>query len=85
LIYSMMYGPQRKSPCTMCASFPNAWNGIAVNLRPPVAIAVTARPPIERLIDYKNQRGFANLPFISDGSGEANRLLSSGRRQFRHV
>jgi predicted dithiol-disulfide oxidoreductase (DUF899 family) len=73
VIYSMMYGPQRKAPCPMCTSFLSAWNGIAVNLCERVAIAVTARSPIERLIDYKNQRGFTNLPFISDGSGEYTR------------
>ncbi|MGD0301660.1 MAG: DUF899 family protein [Bryobacteraceae bacterium] len=73
VIYSMMYGPQRKAPCPMCTSFLNAWNGIAANLRQRVAIAVTARSPIERLIDYKNQRGFTNLLFISDGSGEYTR------------
>lgn len=72
-IYSMMYGPQRKSPCPMCTSFLSAWNGIAVNLRQRIAIAVTARSPIERLIEYKNRRGFANLPFISDSSGEYTR------------
>jgi predicted dithiol-disulfide oxidoreductase (DUF899 family) len=73
VIYSMMYGPQRKEPCPMCTSFLAAWNGIAVNLRHRVAIAVTARSPIDRLIDYKNQRGLTNLPFISDGSGEYTR------------
>jgi predicted dithiol-disulfide oxidoreductase (DUF899 family) len=73
VIYSMMYGPQRKAPCPMCTSFLTAWNGIAVNLRQRVAIAVTARSPIERLIDYKNQRGLTNLPFISDRSGEYTR------------
>jgi predicted dithiol-disulfide oxidoreductase (DUF899 family) len=73
MIYSMMYGPQRKAPCPMCTSFLNAWNGTAVNLRQRVAIAITARSPIERLIDYKNRRGFTNLPLISDGSGEYTR------------
>jgi predicted dithiol-disulfide oxidoreductase (DUF899 family) len=77
LIYSMMYGPQRKEPCPMCTSFLNAWNGIAVNLRQRVALAVTARSPIERLINYRNQRGFKNLPFISDGSGEYTRTYVS--------
>jgi predicted dithiol-disulfide oxidoreductase (DUF899 family) len=73
LVYSMMYGPQRKSPCPSCTSFLAAWNGTAVNLRQRVAIAVTARSPIERLIEYKNQRGFTNLPFVSDSSGEYTR------------
>ena len=68
-----MYGPQRKAPCPMCTSFLSAWNGIAANLRQRVAIAVAARSPIGRLIDYKNQRGFTNLPLLSDGSGEYTR------------
>jgi predicted dithiol-disulfide oxidoreductase (DUF899 family) len=73
MVYSMMYGRQREAPCPMCTSFLTAWNGIAVNLRERVAIAVTARSPIERLIEYKRQRGFANLPFVSDPSGEYTR------------
>jgi predicted dithiol-disulfide oxidoreductase (DUF899 family) len=73
MVYSMMYGPQRKGPCPSCTSFLSAWNGVAVNLRERVAIAVTARSPIERLIGYKKQRGFTNLPFLSDSSGEYTR------------
>ena len=77
MIYSMMYGPQRKAPCPMCTSFLTSWNGTAVNLRERVAIAVTARSPIERLLDYKKQRGFANLHFVSDMSGEYTRTYVS--------
>jgi predicted dithiol-disulfide oxidoreductase (DUF899 family) len=73
LIYGMMYGPQRKTACPMCTSFLTSWNGTAVNLRERVAIAVTARSPIERLIEFKKQRGFANLPFVSDLSGDYTR------------
>ncbi|MGC2163309.1 MAG: DUF899 family protein [Silvibacterium sp.] len=73
MVYSMMYGPQRKAPCPSCTSFLSAWNGIAVNLRERVAIAVTARSPIERLIEYKRQRGFTDLPFLSDLNGEYTR------------
>jgi predicted dithiol-disulfide oxidoreductase (DUF899 family) len=69
----MMYGPQRKSPCPMCTSFLTAWNGTAANLRERVAVVATARSPIERLIEYKQQRGFANLPFVSDMSGDYTR------------
>ena len=73
MIYSMMYGPQRKAPCPMCTSFLNSWNGTALNLRERVAMAVTARSPIERLIEYRKQRGFTNLPFVSDMTGEYTR------------
>lgn len=77
MIYSMMYGPQRKSPCPMCTSFLSSWNGTAVNLRQRAAIAVTARSPIERLQEFKAQRSFANLPFFSDSSGEYTRTYVS--------
>lgn len=74
MVYSMMYGPQRKAPCPMCTSFLGSWNGAAINLRERVAIAVTARSPIERLVDYKRQRGFDNLPVFSDPTGEYTRI-----------
>src|SRR6202000_2440140 len=73
MIYSMMFGPQRKGPCPSCTSCLASWNGTAINLRERVAIAVTARSPIERLKEYKKQRGFANLPFFSDTSGDYTR------------
>jgi predicted dithiol-disulfide oxidoreductase (DUF899 family) len=73
MVYSMMYGPQRKAPCPVCTSFLSSWNGTAVNLRERVAIVVTARSPVERLMEYKKQRGFADLPFLSDMSGEYTR------------
>jgi predicted dithiol-disulfide oxidoreductase (DUF899 family) len=73
MVYSMMYGPERKLPCPSCTSFLSSWNGTAVNLRERTAIAVTARSAIERLVEYKKNRGFANLPFFSDGSGEYTR------------
>ncbi len=74
MVYSMMYGPERKAPCPMCTSFLSSWNGIAVNLRERSAIVVTARSPIERLVEYKKHRGFANLPFVSDVSGDYTRI-----------
>jgi len=79
MIYSMMFGPQRKSPCPSCTSFLASWNGAAFNLRERVAIVVTARSPIERLLEYKNQRGFQYLPFVSDASGNYTRTYVSAQ------
>jgi predicted dithiol-disulfide oxidoreductase (DUF899 family) len=73
LVYSMMFGPQRKAACPMCTSFLNSWNGTAINLRERAAIVVTARSPIDRLIEFRKQRGLINLPFASDLSGEYTR------------
>jgi predicted dithiol-disulfide oxidoreductase (DUF899 family) len=77
MVYSMMFGPQRQRPGPSCTSFLSAWNGVAVNLRERVAIAVTARSPIERLLGYKRQRAFANLSFVSDLTGHYTRTYVS--------
>jgi predicted dithiol-disulfide oxidoreductase (DUF899 family) len=77
MVYSMMYGPQRAAPCPSCTSFLSAWNGIAVNLRERVAMAVTARSPIGRLMEYRAQRGFGNLPFYADTGGDYTRAYVS--------
>src|ERR1700674_5433602 len=77
MIYSMMYGPERKTPCPMCTSFLSAWNGIVINLRERCAIAVTARSPIGRLMEYKKQRGFNNLSLVSDVSSDFTRTYVS--------
>jgi predicted dithiol-disulfide oxidoreductase (DUF899 family) len=77
MVYSMMYGPRREAPCPMCTSFLSSWNGTAVNLRERAAMVVTARSSTERLIEYKKQRGFANLSFVSDTSGEYTRTYVS--------
>jgi predicted dithiol-disulfide oxidoreductase (DUF899 family) len=73
LIYSMMFGPQRAAACPSCTSFLTSWNGAAVNLRERVAMAVTARSPIERLLEFQQQRGLPNLRFLSDTSGDYTR------------
>jgi predicted dithiol-disulfide oxidoreductase (DUF899 family) len=77
MIYSMMYGPQRAAPCPSCTSMLSAWNGIAVNLRERVSLAVTARSPIERLLEYRTQRSFVNLDFHADTSGDYTRSYVS--------
>lgn len=73
MVYSMMFGAERKGPCPSCTSFLSSWNGTAFNLRERAAIVVTARSPIERLVEYKKQRGFTYLPFVSDSSGDYTR------------
>src|SRR5271156_562911 len=60
-VYSMMFGPQRERACPMCTAMLTSWEGTARNLRERVALVVTARSPIERLLDFKLERGWKNL------------------------
>lgn len=70
VVYIYMYGPQREQPCPMCTSLLSAWDGEAQDIEQNVALAVIARSPIERLVEFRNRRGWRNLKLYSDASGE---------------
>jgi predicted dithiol-disulfide oxidoreductase (DUF899 family) len=72
-IYSMMFGPQRERACPMCTAMLTSWEGTDRNLRERVALAVTARSPIARLIKFKKERGWKNLQIYSDTKGDYTR------------
>jgi predicted dithiol-disulfide oxidoreductase (DUF899 family) len=73
IIYSYMFGPQREAPCPMCTSLMGGLDHKIADIRQRVAIAFTARSPIERLIDAKASRGWTDLPVYSDTSGDYTR------------
>jgi predicted dithiol-disulfide oxidoreductase (DUF899 family) len=77
VIYSMMFGPQRERACPMCTAMLTSWEGTARNLRERVALAVTARSPIARLLDFKKERGWQNLQIYSDIKGDYTRSYVS--------
>ena len=72
-IYSMMYGPQRKEPCPMCTSLLSAWDGEARDVEQRIALVVTARSPIDRVLAFKQRRGWRYLRIVSDASGDYTR------------
>jgi predicted dithiol-disulfide oxidoreductase (DUF899 family) len=77
VIYSMMFGPQRERACPMCTAMLTSWEGTARNLRERIALAVTARSPIERLLEFKKERGWQNLQIYSDTKGDYTRAYVS--------
>ncbi|MEF0941139.1 DUF899 family protein [Rhizobium sp. BR 362] len=73
LIYSYIFGPERARPCPMCTSFLSAIEGEILDIEQRMAIAVVARSPIERLLDFRTERRWQNLPLYSDSTGEYSR------------
>jgi predicted dithiol-disulfide oxidoreductase (DUF899 family) len=71
--YSYMFGPQRERPCPMCTSLLGAWNGEARDIQQRVGLAVIARSPLAKLLAFKQERGWRDLPLYSDTSGEFSR------------
>ncbi len=70
IIYSMMYGPQRKQGCPMCSAQLDAWDGAARHIEKRAALAVVARSPIERILIFAKDRGWTGLTFYADPSGD---------------
>jgi predicted dithiol-disulfide oxidoreductase (DUF899 family) len=77
VIYSYMFGPQRAAPCPMCTSFMGGFDRKIADIRRRVAIAFTARSPIERLVAVKRSRGWDHVPVFSDPSGDYTRAYVS--------
>lgn len=73
VLYSYMFGPHRARPCPMCTSLLSAWDGEAPDIEQRVALAVVARSPLQRLLSFKRERGWRNLPLYSDVTGEFSR------------
>jgi predicted dithiol-disulfide oxidoreductase (DUF899 family) len=73
VVYSMMYGPQRARPCPMCTAVMTSWDGAARNVNDRVSLVVFARSPIERLLAFKEERGWRNLQLVSDMTGNYTR------------
>jgi predicted dithiol-disulfide oxidoreductase (DUF899 family) len=73
VVYSYMFGPQRERPCPMCTSLLGAWNGEARDIMQRVAFAVVARSPLDRLLAFKRERGWRDLPLYSDLNGNYSR------------
>ena len=68
-VYSWMFGPQRARPCPMCSSLLAAWDGESLDVDQRISLVVTARSPIERMVAFKQERGWQNLRLCSDLDG----------------
>jgi predicted dithiol-disulfide oxidoreductase (DUF899 family) len=69
IVYSMMYGPERVEGCPMCSSMLDAWDGEARHVERRAALAIVARSPIARILNYATDRDWTGLSFYSDISG----------------
>lgn len=71
--YSYMFGPHREHPCPMCTNLLGAWEGNAADIAQQVSLVVIARSPIERLLAWKQARGWRTLRLYSDLNGAYSR------------
>lgn len=72
VVYSFMFGPQMAQPCTACTSILDALDGEAPHVMQRVNLAVVAKSPIERILNFTRGRGWRNLPLYSSANNTYN-------------
>jgi predicted dithiol-disulfide oxidoreductase (DUF899 family) len=63
ITYFWMYGPERQRSCPMCTNLLGPLDANAADLKQWVALAIFSRSPVERMIAFKQERGWRNLDF----------------------
>jgi predicted dithiol-disulfide oxidoreductase (DUF899 family) len=73
VVYSYMFSPSMKSPCTSCTSILDGLNGTALHVRQRVNFVVVAKSPIQRIRELARGRGWNNLRLLSSQNNTYNR------------
>jgi predicted dithiol-disulfide oxidoreductase (DUF899 family) len=72
IIYSYMYGPQMAQPCVACTSILDGLDGEAPHVMQRTNLAVIAKSPIARIMEFANGRGWRNLRLLSSADNTYN-------------
>lgn len=66
IAYSFMFSPREgASPCPSCTSMLDGLDGQAKHIAQRASLAVIARAPIDRVMDFARQRGWSDLRLLS--------------------
>ena len=72
VIYSYMYGPRMEKPCPSCTSMLDGMNGQARHVTQNVALAVVAKSPLQRILEFTRPRGWSGLQLLSSAGNSYN-------------
>ncbi len=72
LLYSFMFGPAMEQPCPMCTSFLDSLEGNAQHVTQRVNLAVAAKSPLPRILEFARERGWSTLRLISSAGNSYN-------------
>jgi predicted dithiol-disulfide oxidoreductase (DUF899 family) len=71
--YSFMFGPKMAKACPMCTAFIDGLNGNAMHIAQRTNLAVIAKSPLERILEFARSRGWSNLRLLSSQNNHYNR------------
>jgi predicted dithiol-disulfide oxidoreductase (DUF899 family) len=72
IAYSFMYGPKMTQPCVSCTSILDALDGEAPHVIQRINLAVVAKSPIARIMEFATGRGWRNLRLLSSAGNTYN-------------
>jgi predicted dithiol-disulfide oxidoreductase (DUF899 family) len=72
-IYSFMFGPERERPCPGCTHFLDSLDGAARHIQQRMNLAVVAKSPLPRILDFAKERGWRWLPLLSTAGNAYDR------------
>jgi predicted dithiol-disulfide oxidoreductase (DUF899 family) len=73
VIYHLMFPEKDEEPCSMCACFVDAQNGIGQHLDQVLNFAVIGKASIAKIEAYAAKRGWKNLKVLSSSGNDFNR------------
>jgi predicted dithiol-disulfide oxidoreductase (DUF899 family) len=71
-IYSYMFGPNMKEPCTSCTSILDGLNGASPHINDRISFVVVAKSPIQRIRELARGRGWNHLRLLSSEGNTYN-------------
>jgi predicted dithiol-disulfide oxidoreductase (DUF899 family) len=72
IVYSYMFGPQMKSPCSSCTSILDGLDGQTAHVTQQANLVVVAKSPIARVREFTDARGWRNLRLLSSAGNTYN-------------
>lgn len=73
VLYNFMYGPEMEHACPMCTSYLDGLNGNARHITQQVSLAIVAKSPLPRILEYAKRRGWDDLRLVSSADNAFNR------------
>jgi predicted dithiol-disulfide oxidoreductase (DUF899 family) len=72
-VYNFMYGPAIERPCPSCTSILDSLDGSAAHLAQHINLAVVAKSPLPRILEFARERGWRHLRLLSSAANDYNR------------
>ena len=72
-IYSFMFGPEREEPCPGCTHFLDELDGAAGHIAQRLSLAVVAKSPLPRILEFAKARGWHQLRLLSTAGNAYDR------------